>query len=480
MAINSNMRPAEMFQLRLYEKLGGRRQRPAVTGFSAIADALRYAGTAYASGQITQGAQDRREAANADVLKMIMPRAQETLPMFSPGQVQGTGMAAAGDDFAAPIGPRQGAAPIPGTGYQPGMAELVKAMGNEDASSEMRQIASTLMAQQYASGERVAKQEWQDDQRIAGQEFRSGERVAGAIFTREQNRKTLENRNTIAKLQIESRDANAKTRSENSQKIQQLKQYESDLKTPVKTETMTGRRLSEIQMELHGETDISLANMNSDFVVKRNKFDRITSITPVGADISPTGIVRSEVAQALQNVGGKPQGPVSDNAQRESTTTVDATGATGLADTPFRYLGQLNEMLTGSISEKSRAAQVVKRLVNKTTRTMVQNDNGKPSVWASKAIKDILPKVGAFITDRDYIDATNSVITELNRTIDRKLALSNNFSLRADVRSNASSDIVRLKELREDWRRTLPRGSEPNAAVNLEAVERARKKLEAD
>ena len=465
MAINSNMRPAEMFQLRLLNQMGARRQRRSPTLFSSLADALRTAGTAYASGQITQGAQDRREAANKEAMASLI------------GEIGGDRVA-------------------------PSTNDLVSVIGNRDVNEETRKLASTLLAQQYSTGERVAGQDYgtgervagqgfrtgervagegfRDEQRIAGEGFRTGERVAGEIFTREQNRKTLENRNTIAKLKIESRDANAKTRSENSQKIQQLKQYESDLKTPVKTETMTGRRLSEIQMELHGETDISLANMNSDFVVKRNKFDRITSITPVGADISPTGIVRSEVAQALQNVGGKPQGPVSDNAQRESTTTVDATGATGLADTPFRYLGQLNEMLTGSISEKSRAAQVVKRLVNKTTRTMVQNDNGKPSVWASKAIKDILPKVGAFITDRDYIDATNSVITELNRTIDRKLALSNNFSLRADVRSNASSDIVRLKELREDWRRTLPRGSEPNAAVNLEAVERARKKLEAD
>ena len=179
MAINSNMRPAEMFQLRLLNQMGARRERRSPTLFSSLADALRTAGTAYASSQITQGAQDRREAANADVLKMIMPRAQETLPAFSPEQVQGAGM---GADFTDPSGPRQGAAPIPGTGYQPGMAELVKAMGNEDASSEMRQIASTLMAQQYRTGERVAGQGFRTGERVAGQGFRTGERVAGQGF----------------------------------------------------------------------------------------------------------------------------------------------------------------------------------------------------------------------------------------------------------------------------------------------------------
>jgi hypothetical protein len=71
MAINSNMRPAEMFQLRLYEKLGGRRQRRSPTLFSSLADALRTAGTAYASSQITQGAQDRREAADREVRAML-------------------------------------------------------------------------------------------------------------------------------------------------------------------------------------------------------------------------------------------------------------------------------------------------------------------------------------------------------------------------------------------------------------------------
>lgn len=72
MAINSNMRPAELYQLRLYEKLGGFRQRRSPTLFSSLADALRTAGTAYASGQITQGAQDRREAANKEVMAMLM------------------------------------------------------------------------------------------------------------------------------------------------------------------------------------------------------------------------------------------------------------------------------------------------------------------------------------------------------------------------------------------------------------------------
>ena len=72
MAINSNMRPAELYQLRLYEKLGGPRQRRSPTLVSSLADALRYAGTAYASGQITQGAQDRREAANKEAMASLI------------------------------------------------------------------------------------------------------------------------------------------------------------------------------------------------------------------------------------------------------------------------------------------------------------------------------------------------------------------------------------------------------------------------
>ena len=144
MAINSNMRPAEMFQLRLLNQMGARRQRRSPTLFSSLADALRTAGTAYASGQITQGAQDRREAANADFMRAITPRAPEMLPMFSPGQVQGTGMAAAGDDFAAPIGPRQGAAPIPGTGYQPGAQQYMEAMLNDDLGAGRQKLAASL------------------------------------------------------------------------------------------------------------------------------------------------------------------------------------------------------------------------------------------------------------------------------------------------------------------------------------------------
>ena len=144
MAINSNMRPAEMFQLRLLNQMGARRERRSPTLFSSLADALRTAGTAYASGQITQGAQDRREAANADFMRAITPRAPEMLPMFSPGQVQGTGMAAAGDDFAAPIGPRQGAAPIPGTGYQPGAQQYMEAMLNDDLGAGRQKLAASL------------------------------------------------------------------------------------------------------------------------------------------------------------------------------------------------------------------------------------------------------------------------------------------------------------------------------------------------
>ena len=144
MAINSNMRPAEMFQLRLLNQMGARRERRSPTLFSSLADALRTAGTAYASGQITQGAQDRREAANADFMRTITPRAPEMLPMFSPEQVQDTGMAAAGDDFAAPIGPRQGAAPIPGTGYQPGAQQYMEAMLNDDLGAGQRQMAEML------------------------------------------------------------------------------------------------------------------------------------------------------------------------------------------------------------------------------------------------------------------------------------------------------------------------------------------------
>ena len=144
MAINSNMRPAEMFQLRLLNQMGARQKRQSPTLFSSLADALRMAGTAYASGQITQGAQDRREAANADFMRAITPRAPEMLPMFSPGQVQGTGMAAAGDDFAAPIGPRQGAAPIPGTGYQPGAQQYMEAMLNDDLGAGRQKLAASL------------------------------------------------------------------------------------------------------------------------------------------------------------------------------------------------------------------------------------------------------------------------------------------------------------------------------------------------
>jgi|TARA_R110001606_G_scaffold283478_2_gene431942 hypothetical protein len=141
MAINSNMRPAEMFQLRLLNQMGARRERRSPTLFSSLADALRTAGTAYASSQITQGAQDRREAANADVLKMIMPRAPEMLPMFSPEQVQGAGM---GADFTDPSGPRQGAAPIPGTGYQPGAQQYMEAMLNDDLGAGRQKLAEML------------------------------------------------------------------------------------------------------------------------------------------------------------------------------------------------------------------------------------------------------------------------------------------------------------------------------------------------
>lgn len=144
MAINSNMRPAEMFQLRLLNQMGARRERRSPTLFSSLADALRTAGTAYASSQITQGAQDRREAANADFMRTITPRAPEMLPMFSPEQVQDTGMAAAGDDFAAPIGPRQGAAFIPGTGYQPGAQQYMGAMLNPDIGVQQQQMAAML------------------------------------------------------------------------------------------------------------------------------------------------------------------------------------------------------------------------------------------------------------------------------------------------------------------------------------------------
>ena len=77
-------------------------------------------------------------------MRAITPRAPEMLPMFSPGQVQGTGMAAAGDDFAAPIGPRQGAAPIPGTGYQPGAQQYMGAMLNDDLGAGQRQLAASL------------------------------------------------------------------------------------------------------------------------------------------------------------------------------------------------------------------------------------------------------------------------------------------------------------------------------------------------
>jgi hypothetical protein len=141
MAINSNMRPAEMFQLRLLNQMGARRQRRSPTLFSSLADALRTAGTAYASGQITQGAQDRREAANADFMRTITPRAPEMLPMFSPEQVQDTGM---GADFTDPSGPRQGAAPIPGTGYQPGAQQYMEAMLNDDIGAGRQKLAAAL------------------------------------------------------------------------------------------------------------------------------------------------------------------------------------------------------------------------------------------------------------------------------------------------------------------------------------------------
>ena len=150
MAINSNMRPAEMFQLRLLNQMGARRQRRSPTLFSSLADALRTAGTAYASSQITQGAQDRREAANKEVMELIMPRAPDYGVGETPevGKLLNSGWRREALGRHSPMinAAREGTgAPPLDAGYRPGVAELVQAMGNEDASAAYTGFAANSL-----------------------------------------------------------------------------------------------------------------------------------------------------------------------------------------------------------------------------------------------------------------------------------------------------------------------------------------------
>ena len=138
-----------MFQLRLLNQMGARRQRRSPTLFSSLADALRTAGTAYASGQITQGAQDRREAANADFMRAITPRA----PDYGAGETPEVAQLLNSDwrrevlDRHSPMinAAREGTGTPPlDAGYQPGAQQYMGAMLNPDIGAGQRQMAEML------------------------------------------------------------------------------------------------------------------------------------------------------------------------------------------------------------------------------------------------------------------------------------------------------------------------------------------------
>ena len=179
-----NLRPSEMFQINLLQRLGAQKQRRSPTGFSTIADLLSTVGGAYMQKSIYGDARDREESANKRVLSMLTGtpavmgttqrlRSEEEasaagdlvaddglgLPMQqAPQEPSKYGVKSAFDLDTIPRDPYSENVGVP----MPSLIEmvskvktpavsattqqLISAMMNRDASPEMRQIAASRYA----------------------------------------------------------------------------------------------------------------------------------------------------------------------------------------------------------------------------------------------------------------------------------------------------------------------------------------------
>ena len=455
-----NLRPSEMFQINLLQRLGAQKQRRSPTGFSTIADLLSTVGGAYMQKSIYGDARDREESANKRVLSMLTGtpavmgttqrlRSEEEasaagdlvaddglgLPMQqAPQEPSKYGVKSAFDLDTIPRDPYSENVGVP----MPSLIEmvskvktpavsattqqLISAMMDRDASPEMRQIA----ASRYALA-------------IKPETFNLQFAPNGAPFVTSSKTGIKQLPGNFAKLTSEEARSNMLIESgippEEARRLAVLGRPPKPLAAPNTQISLTGEQFKKRFPEAaRGVTDRNLKDV---FAITLNPNGTIANIRSEDKDIRVTddGSVVS-VVDAFNDrknyknytppdVGGfKVAPPVVDEEKNnvENMSPVDPQGVQGVSR-PFVKFGNFVSELFGNETEGKSAENLLK----KTNATAVQiGASLPPSIVKTKGgrgltnlVRDLemekVPTFSTFSSDKTFVSEVRSYMNKLNR-----------------------------------------------------------------
>lgn len=476
-----NLRPSDMFQINLLQRLGAQKQRKSPTLFSALADALSTAGGAYMQKSIYGDARDREESANKRVLSMLTGtpavmgttqrlRSEEEasaagdlvaddglgLPMQqAPQEPSKYGVKSAFDLDTIPRDPYSENVGVP----MPSLIEmvskvktpavsattqqLISAMMDRDASPEMRQIA----ASRYAAS-------------VKPETFNLQFAPNGAPFVTSSKTGIKQLPGNFAKLTSEEARTNMLIESGIPPKeARKLAVLGRPPQAPVDrgtTTVMSGKALSMLQKKLYGESSIGLADMDTNWRVTRDKKGNILTATPGRPNITDVGVNRAAVAGLGASDSNLPQA-TSGETSTDGPPKTDAPAATGLPNVVQRWFGTALEKVGLSDEETRPEAERTVNMLRFVTQSMrVLDREGKDSVWASKKVLQALPDISAGQSPADYRSKATKLIRLLDKEIDRLSRASVSQVTDQETRNGAKSSLKRVSDLRNSWASTLP------------------------